>query len=73
MEISPDSEDTDDHLEDAQIIKELPGIDRKDLKATHLLKALALEMMKDKCKPSERTNVFRGQSSVKRGGAHFFI
>eukprot|EP00745_Piridium_sociabile_P041212 TRINITY_DN8109_c0_g1_i6.p1 TRINITY_DN8109_c0_g1~~TRINITY_DN8109_c0_g1_i6.p1 ORF type:complete len:101 (-),score=28.78 TRINITY_DN8109_c0_g1_i6:120-422(-) len=52
MEMLPDFEETDDHLEGVPIITEVPGIER-DCQSPHFLKALALEMIDDQYNPSE--------------------
>jgi ribonuclease HI len=76
MEMLPDFEDPDVHLEEDSIITEVPGIEEKDYQAPHLLKALALEMIDEQYNPSEWTHVFTDGSSeeaVKNGGAGIFI
>nr|KAG5714784.1 hypothetical protein BaRGS_000272 [Batillaria attramentaria] len=76
IEMLPDFEEPNDHLEGVSIITSVPGIQTKDSQASPLLKALALEMIDEQYNPSEWTHVFTDGSSegaVKNGGAGIFI
>ena len=76
IETLQDFEEPASHIDEVQIITEVPGINKKDSQAPYLLKTLTLDMIDQQYHPSEWTHIYTDGSSegaVKNGGAGIFV